>query len=123
MTCSVKTVDLEVVDAGPNIVTASTGVEDVEALDILVPGAGTYYLKVFPWDTPGCNAYDLWWDDQEPALTPHGGHVAAALPPGGIRKVRRSGSCGGLLPHLLLVTLNTPAPGWKPVSHWRLEKT
>ncbi|MFV1965145.1 MAG: cadherin-like domain-containing protein, partial [Pirellulaceae bacterium] len=59
-------IDVAVYDADGRWVTSSTSGTDNESIDHILPGSGTFYLKVFN-DNKG-NAYNLWWDDLKKPL-------------------------------------------------------
>ncbi len=54
-------IDIEVYNATLDLIAGSWSVSDNEYIDVIVPSAGTYYLKIFLADAG--NPYDLWWDD------------------------------------------------------------
>jgi hypothetical protein len=56
-------IDIRLVDASGNIEATSEGVSDNEHIDHVVPGPGTYYIRVYGFAGALGNAYDLWWDD------------------------------------------------------------
>lgn len=57
-------IDIALYDSSGTLLDSSTSTSDNEFIDHVVPGGGTYYIKVY-YDDAG-NAYDLWWDDVQP---------------------------------------------------------
>lgn len=57
-------IDLEIYDIGVSFIVGSYSVTDNEYINYVLPSDGTYYLLVYYGDAG--NAYDLWWDDQDP---------------------------------------------------------
>ncbi|MCZ6688225.1 MAG: hypothetical protein O7H41_01275 [Planctomycetota bacterium] len=59
-------IDVEIYDAGFNLITGSYSITDDEFIDVVVAGGGgTFYIRVFE-NIPSGNTYDLWWDDIAP---------------------------------------------------------
>jgi hypothetical protein len=54
-------IDLEVYDSSGWLIEASFTASDDEYLEVIVPYAGDYFVRVH-WSNNG-NTYDLWWDD------------------------------------------------------------
>ncbi|NBD31812.1 MAG: hypothetical protein GVY17_02275, partial [Cyanobacteria bacterium] len=60
-------IDLAVYDTSGNLITDSQSITDNETIDTLLPSAGTYFLRVYPYNSSD-NQYDLWWDNIIPQL-------------------------------------------------------
>jgi V8-like Glu-specific endopeptidase len=61
-------IDLQLTNASGTVLASSTGVSDSESIDTIVPGAGTYYLRVY-YGNRG-NRYDLSWNALYQDLAP-----------------------------------------------------
>ena len=55
-------IDIWLTDASGTVLTTSHSTTDDEFIDYTVPGAGTYYIRVYPYGGPSANTYDLMWE-------------------------------------------------------------
>ena len=74
-------IDLELLDGNTGTVATANGTADEEVIDVVVPAPGTYYVRVHPWLTANCSAYNLVWNGLESALAPFRGVLAVQAPP------------------------------------------
>jgi hypothetical protein len=60
-------VDMRLLNSQGQIIASSANIGDDDLIDFLVPAAGTYYLKIYPFSPQGTfNLYDLKWQAQRP---------------------------------------------------------
>ena len=56
-------IDICLTDAACNNITCAVSMSDNEYIDYTVLTDGTYYIHVYPYGSPQCNTYTLWWED------------------------------------------------------------
>jgi hypothetical protein len=60
-------IDLAIFDGSGNRLALSNSFDDDESLNVVVPQAGSYFLRVYYGNNS--NLYDLWWDDLPPSAS------------------------------------------------------
>lgn len=61
-------IDIRLYGGNCKLIATSGGTGDSEHINVVVPSAGLYYIRVY-FSNAG-NAYDLWWDDIPPSVVP-----------------------------------------------------